>query len=286
MTKTGELKVDGTLNKLRQKKETINPDSVVDPNAAPPAKKPAGATFADFLKKDSIQLRFHELMQNRAPQFLTSILALYNNDAALRKADPVSIVQSAMIAASLDLPIEKNFGYAWIIPYKNWKTNETKAQFQMGYKGYIQLALRSGQYEKINVITVYEGQLVDWDDLTENFVYDRTQKKSDKVIGYAAFFKLLSGFVKTVYWTKEEVERHRIEFNKAKNPEELSGAWASNYNAMAMKVVLNNLLKKWGILSVDLRTAIIEEEKDPEKERNIIDLDEEGYTELEENEGA
>lgn len=274
MTNTGEIKTDGTLNKLKKKKETINPNTeAVDANQLP-EKKEQGVTFAEFVQKDSIQARFNEMLKERSGPFLTSLVALYNNDSKLKECDPVTVVQSAMVAASLDLPIEKNFGYAWILPYKNWKTGVVKAQFQMGYKGYIQLALRTGQYKKINCIKVYEGQLVDWDDLTEELIYDRKAKKSDKVVGYAAYYKLLSGFEKTVYWSKEEIEAHRIEYNKAKDKKELSGAWALSYDSMAMKVVLNNLLKKWGILSTEMRSAIIEEESGDDRQRKIINLDE------------
>lgn len=272
---TGEIiNTSNTLTKLRQKKETINPETeTVDANQVP-EKKQSGGTFAEFIQKESIQSRFNEMLKDRSGPFLTSLVSLYNNDSKLRECDPVSVVQSAMVAASLDLPIEKNFGYAWILPYRNYKLKKTIAQFQMGYKGYIQLALRSGQYKKINCIKVYEGQLVDWDDLTEELIYDRKAKTSDKVVGYAAYYKLLSGFEKTVYWSKEEVEAHRIEHSKDEKPEILSGAWKKSYDAMAMKVVLNNMLKKWGILSTEMRTAIIEEESDGDRQRKIINLDE------------
>ena len=250
-----------------------NPNQEPHEGSQVPEKKQAGATFADFLKGDKIQLRFNEILQNRAPQYLTSLLGLYNNDPKLRECDPVSIVQAGMIAATLDLPIEKNFGYAWILPYWNNKANKRQAQFQMGYKGYIQLALRSREYEKINVITVYEGEKKHWNKLTEEFIFDPDGKVSDKVEGYAAYFKLKDGYNKTVYWSKERVEAHRIEFSKDEKPEVLKGVWKKNYDAMAMKTVLNFTLKNWGILSTELRTAIMEEEQEPERARKIIDLD-------------
>lgn len=275
MANTGVVNTGNTLDKLKQKKAAIAPNS--EPNqgsGSVPEKKPAGSTFAEFLQKDKIQLRFNEMLQNRSGQFLTSLLGLYNNDSKLRDCDPVSIVQSAMVAASLDLPIEKNFGYAWILPYKNWKTKKINAQFQLGYKGYIQLALRTGQYEKINVITVYEGEKKYWNKLTEEFIFDPDGRVSDKVEGYAAYFKLKDGYNKTEYWDRAEVEAHRIQFNKAEKKEELNGVWKTNYDKMAMKTVLNSLLKNWGILSSEMRTAIVEEEQDPERERKIINLDE------------
>lgn len=275
-----------TLDKLKNKQAEIgtNPEGAIPSEA--PRKKPAGGTFADFVNGDKIQLRFNEILQNRAPQYLNSLVGLYNNDPKLRECDPVSIVQSAMVAATLDLPIEKNFGYAWILPYWNNKQKKKIAQFQMGYKGYIQLALRSREYEKINVITVYEGEKKYWNRLTEEFIFDPEGKVSDKVEGYAAFFKLKDGYNKTVFWEWKDMEAHRIEFNKAEDKQALSGVWKTNYNAMGMKTVLNFTLKNWGILSTEMRTAMMEEEQEPERVRKIIDLDDYEGENLLDGEGA
>ena len=257
-----QVNTKDTKSKLQQKNELAN-----DKNQAGAPVKP-GKTFKDLLEAPNVKSRFEETLKQRSGQFMTSILSLYNNDQALKEADPVSVIQSAMMAASLDLPIEKNFGYAWIIAYKDWKSGKTIAQFQMGYKGYIQLALRSNQYKKINVIPVYEGELIDFDRLTEDFELDYGKRKSDAVIGYAAYFELLSGFKKTVYWEKDQVEMHRQKFNKAKDKKSMNNVWRDDYDAMAMKTVLTYLLKKWGILSVDLQQAIINDETQERKEIN------------------
>ena len=164
-----------------------------------------------------------------------------------------------MVAASLDLPIDKNLGYAWVVPYGN------KAQFQMGYKGYIQLALRTGQYRNINVIEVYEGELIKWDRLTEEIELDFEQRKSDKIIGYVGYFELLNGFRKTVYWPKEDIERHRKRFSKS------DFGWKNDYDAMAKKTVIRNLLSKWGILSIEMQQAYIEDVSEGETIENTKD---------------
>lgn len=260
-----QVNTNSTKEKLQQK--AANAQNESNQNQAP-AQQKAGRTFKDLLESPSVKDRFQEILNQRSGQFITSILSLYNNDKALKEADPISVVQAAMTAATLDLPIEKNFGYAWIIAYNDYTTKSKKAQFQMGYKGYIQLALRSNQYLKINVIEVYEGELAVWNRLTEEFVYAPEEKASDAVIGYAAYFELRNGFKKTVYWTKEQVERHRVKFNKAKDKKELSKTWREDYDSMAMKTVLTALLKKWGILSVDLQKAIIAEEEPERKEVN------------------
>jgi recombination protein RecT len=206
----------------------------------------------DLLGTPTMKKKFEELMSDRAPQYITSIINLYNSEASLQKCTPMSIVSSAMVAATLDLPVDKNLGYAWIVPYGN------KAQFQLGYKGYIQLALRSAQYRYINVTPIHEGELKKWNPLTEEIDIDFEARASDAVIGYAAYFELLNGFRKTIYWTKEQVEKHRKKFSKS------DFGWKNDWDAMAMKTVLKALLSKWGILSVEMQKAVVEDNDERE----------------------
>ncbi|WP_051758219.1 recombinase RecT [Rossellomorea vietnamensis] len=227
-----------------------------------------GSTMKGLLASPSVIKRFEEVLGKRATQFTASILSLYNNEKMLQKAEPMSVISSAMIAATLDLPVDKNLGYAWIVPYGG------KAQFQLGYKGYIQLALRTGQYRYINVTPIHEGELNKWNPLTEEIDIDFEQRESEAVIGYAAYFELLNGFRKTVYWTREQVEKHRKKFSKS------DFGWKNDWDAMAMKTVLKNLLSKWGILSVEMQKAVIEDNEDrelkdvtPEEDDNTIEYE-------------
>ncbi|MGM0864524.1 MAG: recombinase RecT [Bacillota bacterium] len=227
-----------------------------------------GSTMKGLLASPSVIKRFEEVLGKRATQFTASILSLYNNEKMLQKAEPMSVISSAMIAATLDLPVDKNLGYAWIVPYGG------KAQFQLGYKGYIQLALRTGQYRYINVTPIHEGELIKWNPLTEEIDIDFEQRESEVVIGYAAYFELLNGFRKTVYWTREQVEKHRKKFSKS------DFGWKNDWDAMAMKTVLKNLLSKWGILSVEMQKAVIEDNEDremkditPEEDDNTIEYE-------------
>lgn len=165
----------------------------------------------------------------------------------------MSVISSAMVAATLDLPVDKNLGYAWIVPYGG------RAQFQLGYKGYIQLALRTGQYKFINCIPVHEGELQKWNPLTEEIEIDFEKRESDAVIGYAAYFELLNGFRKTVYWTKAQVEKHKKKFSKS------DFGWKNDWDAMALKTVLKAILSKWGILSVEMQKAVIEDDEARER---------------------
>ncbi|MCY8462608.1 recombinase RecT [Bacillus spizizenii] len=206
-----------------------------------------GATMKGLLSSPSVIKRFEEVLGKRATQFTASILSLYNSEQMLQKTDPMSVISSAMVAATLDLPIDKNLGYAWIVPYGG------KAQFQLGYKGYIQLALRTGQYKSINCIPVHEGELQKWNPLTEEIEIDYEKRESDAVIGYAAYFELINGFRKTVYWTKAQVEKHKKKFSKS------DFGWKNDWDAMALKTVLKAVLSKWGILSVEMQKAVIEE---------------------------
>lgn len=217
-----------------------------------------------LLNTPTMQKKFEQVLNKKAPQFMASLLNLYNGDPALQAAEPMSIVSSAMVAASLDLPIDKNLGYAWIVPFYDSKKGIKVAQFQLGYKGYIQLALRTGQYKAINVIEVHEGELIKWNRLTEDIELDLNGATSDKVIGYCGFFKLINGFEKTVYWTKDQVEAHRIKHNKMKDKKALNNVWKSDYDSMAMKTVLRNMLGKWGILSIEMQKALAEDENETE----------------------
>lgn len=200
-----------------------------------------------LIDNPTVKKRFEEVLMERAPQYMSSIVNLVNSDVNLKKCEPMSVIASCMVAATMNLPIDKNLGYAWVVPYG------TKAQFQMGYKGYIQLALRTGQYKAINVVDIKEGELISWNPLSEEVEIDFTKKVSDKVIGYAGYFKLINGFEKTVYWSKEDIEKHAKKFSKTYNSK--NGAWQTDFDSMAKKTVLRNLLGKWGILSIEMQKA-------------------------------
>lgn len=215
--------------------------------------QPQGTTMKGLLSSPAVMNRFEEVLGKRASQFTASILSLYNSENTLQKAEPMSVISSAMVAATLDLPVDKNLGYAWIVPYKG------RAQFQLGYKGYIQLALRTGQYKSINCIPVHKGELQKWNPLTEEIEIDFEKRESDAVIGYAAYFELLNGFRKTVYWTKAQVEKHKKKFSKS------DFGWGKDWDAMALKTVLKSMLSKWGILSVEMQKAVIEDNEERER---------------------
>ncbi|EOD6220497.1 recombinase RecT [Enterococcus hirae] len=223
--------------------------------------------FKTLMSQPAMKKKFNDILHEKSDAFMGSLLTLVGGDDYLSKAEPMTIIASALKAATMDLPIDKNLGYAYIVPFnrkenvgKEWITHN-EAQFILGYKGYIQLAQRSGQYKALNAIEIYEGQLIEWNPLTEEFQFDYNAKQSDRVIGYVGFFELLNGFKKTVYWMKQEVEAHRIKHAKGFDKTKLTGAWKENYDAMAIKTVLRNMLAKWGILSVEMQNAVTSDER-------------------------
>lgn len=206
----------------------------------------------DYLKNPAIVNRTEELLKNRAGQFLTSLMAAVNNIQNLDHCVPQTVFAAAITAASLELPINNNLGFAYIIPYKN-KAGNYEAQFQMGYKGFIQLAQRTGQYKQIAATAVYEGQLISEDPLDGN-TYDWKAKKSSKIIGYVAKFRLVNGFEHELYMTAEDMLAHGKRYSQSFKKG--FGNWQDDFESMALKTVLKLNISKFGPLSVELQMAI------------------------------
>ena len=204
-------------------------------------------TTKEFFAQDSVQKKFQELLGKRAPQFITSVLQIVTNNNLLAKADAASIYNCAATAAVLDLPLNNSLGKAWIVPYSG------KAQFQIGYKGLIELAQRTGQYLRINVVEVYENQFKSWNALTEVLDAEMSIVGTGKIVGYCAYFKMLNGFEKFDYWPIEKVVAHGKRFSKSFN----TGPWKDDFDKMAKKTVLKNTLSTWGMLSVEMQTAMV-----------------------------
>jgi recombination protein RecT len=200
-----------------------------------------------FFERDSVKSKFAEMLGKRAPQFITSVLQIATSSDKLQKADPISIYNAAAVAATLDLLLNNNLGFAWIVAYGS------AAQFQMGWKGYVQLAQRSGQYLKLNVVEVYESQFKSWNSLTEELKADFEAEPSGKVVGYCAYFKLINGFEKVVYWSKDKVNAHGKKYSKSFS----FGPWKDEFDKMAKKTVLKNMLSTWGILSIEMQKAMV-----------------------------
>lgn len=206
-----------------------------------------------IINVDSVQEQFKNALQDQAPLFIASLIDIYSNDKNLQKCEPKDVIMEALKAATLKLPINKQLGFAYIVPYGS------EPQMQIGYKGYIQLAMRTGQYKYINADVVYEGELKGHNKLTGE-VDLSGEATSDKVVGYFAYIETVNGFRKPLYWTKEKVLAHAKRYSKSYSNK--NSAWQSNFDEMALKTMLRNLLSKYGVMSVEMMNAFTADSAD------------------------
>lgn len=247
--------------------------------AQTPAKKQTQKTAKEYFLQPSCQQKIQELVNKNAATFTTSVLQIVTSNKKLSKADPRTIFNAACMAATLQLPIHNGLGFAYIIPYERTvnKDKVIEAQFQLGYKGLIQLAQRSGQFKRLVAVPVYEKQLLNEDPIN-GFEFDWKQKpaQNEKPIGYYAYFKLLNEFTAEIYMTAQEIDDHakrysqtyRTYLQKKEKGEWASSVWADNFEAMALKTVMKLLLSKQAPLSVEMQQAVLADQavvKDVEK---------------------
>lgn len=232
-----------------------------------------------MLEGEKVKARMAEMLGNKSPQFITSVVNTVNASAQLQKCEPTSIMAAVFVAASFDLPIDPNLGFAAIVPYKA-KRKEGKqwveyyaAQFQLMYKGIIQLAWRTGEYERMSCSEIYADELISYNPIKCEceFVTDFsncTQRElgdSSNIVGYYAWFKLKNGGSQELYMTKQQVMNHARKYSQSYrydlNDNKKSSRWSTDFDAMAKKTVIKLLLSKWGILSIQMQTAIQEDQK-------------------------
>lgn len=206
------------------------------------------------LDAPSVKAKFESMLGKRAPQFITSISSVVQNNALLQKAEVNSIIMGAAVAASMDLPLNANLGYAALVPF-NSKGGGCFAQFQIMTKGWTELFIRTGQCQSLINEIVYEGQLIKKNKFTGEYVFDEDAKKSDKIIGYMAYFRLTNGYEKTEFMTVEEVKAHAQRFSQTFRSG--AGIWKDSFDAMALKTVLKKLLTKWAPKSIEIQKAAL-----------------------------
>lgn len=234
---------------------------------APQKPNTVAGMISNFLDTENLRKRFDELLGKRAPQFISSLVTLVNADVKLQQAmhdAPMTVVGAALRAASYDLPIDPGFGYAYIIPFRNKKTMSdgsekyvNEASFIIGYRGMTQLCIRTGIYLRIpDAVDVRQGELVSYDRLTGDTVFkweeDEQKRQNLPVIGYAGYFRLISGAEKTVYMSKKEIELHEKKHRKGSY---MSKGWRDDWDAMAKKTVIRRLIGHYGLMSIDYRNA-------------------------------
>lgn len=229
------------------------------------AKRENTATFSMKMSSDKFQNKIHEVLQdkNRAIKFTAALTSAVANQPALQECEATTILSSALLGESLNLSPSPQLGQYYIVPYKDRKNGRTVGTFQLGYKGYVQLALRSGNYKKLNVLEVKEGELVSWNPLTEeikiNLIEDEVDRELRPTVGYYVSFEYLNGFSKAMYWTKDKMVSHAKKYSKAYASDTKNGTsysfWTSNFDEMAKKTMLRQIISKWGIMSTEMNEA-------------------------------
>jgi len=227
-----------------------------------PKQASVNTLMSTILDGEGMRRRFDDLLGKRAPQFISSVVSMVNADKNMQQAfyeSPMTVIQSALKAATFDLPIDQNLGYAYIVPFKNYKKDigakKMEATFILGWKGMHQLALRTGAYKTINVVDIREGELKSYNRLTEevvlSFVEDEEEREKLPVIGYVGYYRLVNGAEKTIYMSVKAIENHERKFRKG---EYQGKGWRDDWDAMARKTVYRQLIGKWGVMSIDYQT--------------------------------
>lgn len=217
--------------------------------------------FNKTISNPKTQDYLQQVLAEKKSAFVNNITALVANDVKLQACEPISLMYAGIKATALDLPLDANLGFAYVIPYNNRKAGKTEAQFQMGYKGFIQLAIRSGQFKTLNVTDVKEGELKEVNLLTGEIAFEAQPNRAElKTIGYVAYFRLINGFEKTLYMDAKEMDKHAKTYSQTYSSKNdyvrKASKWTTDFDAMAKKTVIKLLLSRYAPLSVEMQTAI------------------------------
>lgn len=214
-----------------------------------------------YLTGDAVKNQINSVVGGKDGQrFISAIVSAVNTNPALQECTNQSILSGALLGESLKLSPSPQLGHYYLVPFNDKNVGKV-AQFQLGYKGYIQLAIRSGQYRKLNVIAIKKGELEYFDPLNEDIrvhlmVDDWDAREEAETIGYYAFFELVNGYRKAMYWSKKQMEAHALKYSPGYKAQKGYTFWEKNFDAMAYKTMLRQLISKWGVMSIDLQTAI------------------------------
>ena len=242
-----------------------------------------------YLTQDAVKNQINSIVGSKdGAKFVTSIVSAVNTNPTLAECTNQSILSGALLGHSLNLSPSPQLGHYYLVPFNNTKAGTKEAQFQMGYKGYIQLAIRSGQYKKLNVMAIKEGELEYFDPLNEdiqiNLMVDSwDEREAAETIGYYAFFELVNGFRKAIYWSKKQMEAHALKYSKGYQAKKGYTFWEKDFDGMAYKTMLRQLISKWGIMSIEMMSAfdsdmaVIHEDgtKDYVETEDIVDMPQE-----------
>jgi len=214
---------------------------------------------SQFLNQKNVLEKFADLLGTKAQGFIASVITIVNSSDKLKGATNESIYSAALMAATLDLPLNQSLGFAYIVPYNNTKLRKQEAQFQLGWRGFVQLAQRSGQYKNIAAVPIFKGQIISENPLT-GYEFDFTIQ-STEVVGYASYFRLINGFEKTLYMTKDQVNAHAKKYSQSYSSKEewavKQSRWSVDFESMALKTVIKLLISKFGPMSIEMQKAQI-----------------------------
>ena len=242
-----------------------------------------------YLNSPKVQQYLKDVIGNNKDKFTTNLISVINQNKTLQECTNISLMSGAIVATTLNLSLNSAFGYAYLVPYNNKKQNIKEAQFQIGYKGYIQLALRTGEYKRINAVPIYKAQFKKWNALTEELELNDTFIE-DEVVGYVSYFKLNNGFEKTMFWGYDKMLSHADTYSQAFNLEiakklknneipekdlwKYSSYWYKDFDGMALKTMLRQILSKYGIMSEEMQKAY-------EYDQSVINENEKKYVDNE-----
>lgn len=225
------------------------------------AKKAQRYSLTAYLNNDAIKKQIAQVVGGKnGTRFIASVISAVQNNQELQKCTNSSILSAALLGESLQLSPSPQLGQYYMVPFRNSKTKETEAQFQLGYKGCIQLALRSGQYRKLNVLAIKEGELISYDPLNEEIevrlIEDEAERENAETAGYYAMLEYINGFRKTLYWSKAKMEAHAEKYSMGYRAHKGFTFWEKDFDGMAYKTMLRQLISKWGIMSIDMMSAL------------------------------
>lgn len=213
-------------------------------------------TLRELFNDPNIKTKVEQLIGKNSATFATSVMQIANSNALLRTAEPSSVFNAACMAATLNLPLQNGLGFAYIVPFKNNKERKVEAQFQIGYKGFIQLAQRSGQFKRLVALPVYKKQLIKKDFINGfEFDWEQEPEKDENPIGYYAYFKLVNDFSAELYMSHDDIVKHAQRYSQTFKKG--FGVWHDNFEAMALKTVIKLLLSKQAPLSVEMQQAVL-----------------------------
>lgn len=223
--------------------------------------------FSAMLQTNAFQRALHNAMGNPKDiqKFTAAITSVVSTNPQIEECEASTILSAALCGHSLQLPPSPQLGQYYMVPFKDRKNKRTVATFVLGYRGYNQLAIRSGQYKRLNVIEIKEGELLGWDLLTEEinvkFIDDDATREATETVGYYAYFRYVNGFEKAIYWTKDKMKQHAMKYSAGYANDVKKGTsytfWAKDFDSMAKKTMLRQLISKWGVMSVEMQNAYI-----------------------------